>query len=114
TPKNGQSVSTWASVQKNLSYSYQVPCPSANARASGFKFNNTLGSDFAIVSDLNPGGEAVTKIAPTATKAEIKPANSRNHQGDGQNVLYADGHVDFLQSPFAGVQREGGYGDNIY
>src|SRR5207302_7958656 len=85
TPKNAQSVSTWASVQKNLSYSYQVPFPSANARASGFKFNNTLGSDFAIVSDLNPGGEAVTKIAPTATKAEIKPANSRNHQGDGQN-----------------------------
>jgi len=35
--------------------------------------------------------------------------NSSNHDKDGQNVLYGDGHVDFVQNPFVGVQR-----DNIY
>jgi prepilin-type processing-associated H-X9-DG protein len=39
----------------------------------------------------------------------MKQANSNNHDGDGQNVLFGDGHVEFLQNPFVGVQR-----DNIF
>jgi prepilin-type processing-associated H-X9-DG protein len=39
----------------------------------------------------------------------MKFANSNNHDGDGQNVLFGDGHVEFLQNPFVGVQR-----DNIF
>ena len=39
----------------------------------------------------------------------MKNANSNNHDGDGQNVLFGDGHVEFLQNPFVGVQR-----DNIF
>ena len=35
--------------------------------------------------------------------------NSLNHDGDGQNVLYGDGHVEFQQNPFVGVKR-----DNIF
>ena len=35
--------------------------------------------------------------------------NSRNHCGEGQNVLYADGHVRFQRTPAVGVD-----GDNIY
>jgi prepilin-type processing-associated H-X9-DG protein len=44
-------------------------------------------------------------------------ANSNNHNGDGQNVLYADGHVEFQNTPFAGMQRgtgTKGWRDNIY
>jgi prepilin-type processing-associated H-X9-DG protein len=39
----------------------------------------------------------------------MKQANSNNHEDDGQNVLYGDGHVEFQKNPFVGVQR-----DNIY
>ena len=35
--------------------------------------------------------------------------NSRNHNGEGQNVLFVDSHVDFVRTPLAGVYR-----DNIY
>ncbi len=36
-------------------------------------------------------------------------ANSRNHLKKGQNVLYADGHVTFVTTAFAGYNN-----DNIY
>ncbi len=38
-----------------------------------------------------------------------RPYNSRNHNGEGQNVLYQDGHVDFEKKPITGVNN-----DNIY
>ncbi|RMF75465.1 MAG: prepilin-type N-terminal cleavage/methylation domain-containing protein [Planctomycetota bacterium] len=38
-----------------------------------------------------------------------RPYNSRNHGGDGQNVLFVDGHVDFKKTAREGVQN-----DNIY
>jgi prepilin-type processing-associated H-X9-DG protein len=36
-------------------------------------------------------------------------ANSNNHDKDGQNILYGDGHVSWETNPFVGVNRE-----NIY
>lgn len=38
-----------------------------------------------------------------------RPYNSRNHAGEGQNVLHLDAHVTFEKRPTAGVN-----GDNIY
>src|SRR4051794_17596932 len=43
------------SGSKALSYSYQNPYASASAIGSGWKFNNTLGAEFAIAADINPG-----------------------------------------------------------
>jgi prepilin-type processing-associated H-X9-DG protein len=43
--------------------------------------------------------------------------NSNNHQQEGQNVLYGDGHVEFQQSCFCGPLLGIGtntYNDNIY
>ncbi len=39
----------------------------------------------------------------------MRQANSLNHGRDGQNVLFGDGHVEFVTTPFCGVKR-----DNIY
>jgi len=43
-------------------------------------------------------------------------ANSNNHGGDGQNVLYADGHVDWSPTVYCGSPRpiSGAPRDNIY
>jgi len=38
-----------------------------------------------------------------------RPFNSRNHGGEGQNVLFGDGHVEFRKQPIVGVNY-----DNIY
>jgi hypothetical protein len=38
-----------------------------------------------------------------------RPYNSRNHRGEGQNVLFVDDHVDFQKRPTVGVNN-----DNIY
>jgi len=35
--------------------------------------------------------------------------NSRNHAGEGENILFQDGHAEFLKKPIAGVNY-----DNIY
>jgi len=106
-------------VQRNLSYSYENPYASTNAISSGFKFNSSLTADFATASDINPGApgdgdqggsnDNVKAVTTTSSARDMKQGNSNNHDEDGQNVLYGDGHVTFEQNPFVGVQR-----DNIF
>lgn len=125
---NGGGNSNWpgaigTSMATNLSYSYTCPFPTSGARAAGFKINYTLASDFAIAADMNPGtsgGSTPTvdnvKAAADATRQVIINANSNNHAGDGQNVLYADGHVDWSATPYCGSPRPvlNAPRDNIY
>jgi prepilin-type N-terminal cleavage/methylation domain-containing protein/prepilin-type processing-associated H-X9-DG protein len=114
-----------------ISYSYIVPFPTSNARNQGFKLNFTLSSDFAIAADMNPGNvpagntaqaDQVSGVAYNSARSFMQKANSNNHNGDGQNVLYADGHAEFQTTPFAGMIITGNgnasfnptYRDNIY
>jgi prepilin-type N-terminal cleavage/methylation domain-containing protein/prepilin-type processing-associated H-X9-DG protein len=97
---------------KNLSYSFANPYPPTALVNSGYRLTNHLRGDFAIAADLNPG---VTKYADV-TKAKIgasdsvnDDANSRNHEQDGQNILYADGHVSWERTVLMGIAQ-----DNIY
>ncbi len=53
-----QDVSNWSDSSQSISYSYNCPFPSQNAVSGGWKFNNTLGSDFVMASDRNPGDRA--------------------------------------------------------
>jgi prepilin-type processing-associated H-X9-DG protein len=41
--------------------------------------------------------------------SEVRPGNSANHEGRGQNVLFTDGHVEFLTTRTVGPD-----GDDIY
>jgi prepilin-type processing-associated H-X9-DG protein len=54
-------------------------------------------------------------VGPTfaAGALELSRANSNNHRKVGQNVLYADGHVQFQTTPFCGVGQDVKR-DNIY
>jgi prepilin-type N-terminal cleavage/methylation domain-containing protein/prepilin-type processing-associated H-X9-DG protein len=107
------------SIQRSLSYSYQDPYPDVNAVSSGFKLNNSVSAEFAVASDINPGwtgglggggtNDNVLLVTSTSSSKDMKFGNSNNHDKDGQNVLYGDGHVEFQSNPFCGVQR-----DNIY
>jgi prepilin-type N-terminal cleavage/methylation domain-containing protein/prepilin-type processing-associated H-X9-DG protein len=107
---NKTSFTNW---RKNLSYSFANPYPDAASVENGYKLNSITGAEFAIAADMNPGvGDGFDVTLPskeTASQALMQKANSRNHQGTGQNVLYGDGHAEFQQNPFCGSKR-----DNIY
>jgi len=102
----------------NESYSYENPYPNTTAVSSGFKLNSSISAEYAVAADLNPGdsttncgytGGQVDTVTTTSSAKQMTAANSTNHSGAGENVLFGDGHVEFDQNPFVGVQR-----DNIY
>src|SRR5207245_1399965 len=100
--------------KKNLSYSFQNPYANESAVKSGWIWNDKLGAEYAVAADLNPGtSPAATDnvFKPTASSSaqEMKLANSNNHDKDGQNILYGDGHVAWESNPLVGTNR-----DNIY
>lgn len=109
---NALNKSSFTAWRKNLSYGLANPYPDAAAVNLGYVWNSTLGAEFAVAADINPGvggGYDVAAATETSGAAAMQRANSPNHQGAGQNVLFGDGHVEFVQNPFAGTKR-----DNIY
>src|SRR5438034_1365864 len=100
-------------VIKNLSYSYQEPFPNTSAIGSGWKLNNSISAEYSVGADMNPGttgnNDNVLAVNVSSSAKDMKQGNSNNHDEDGENVLYGDGHVEWQQNPFVGPQR-----DNIY
>jgi hypothetical protein len=88
----------------NLSYSYADPYSSA----PGYRLNDTKPSDFVLMADQNPGAPAA-QYEYNAPSLDLAKANSRNHGGSGQNVLFAYGEVRFIKTPYCGIGQ-----DNIY
>jgi prepilin-type N-terminal cleavage/methylation domain-containing protein/prepilin-type processing-associated H-X9-DG protein len=108
--------SNFTDIKKNLSYSYQNPFISDGASASVEMMFKTCGgpsAELALAADMNPGltgdGKNVLAVNVGMNAKDMKQGNSSNHDGDGQNVLYGDGHVEWQSNPFVGVKR-----DNIY
>jgi len=97
-------------VYDNLSYSYANPYPNDSAVTAGYKVNNALGPEFVMAGDINPGKSNanynVTIVTTNSPATSMKKGNSSNHDGDGQNALYGDGHVAFDSNPFLGVNRD--------
>jgi type II secretory pathway pseudopilin PulG len=97
----------------NLSYSYASPF----SGYAGYHINSDdLPGAFALMADKNPGSSSAA-VAHDASPLELAKANSLNHQQAGQNVLYADGSIEFQTTPYCGVGRDverHADGDNIY
>lgn len=113
--------SNWESIPQNMTYSLAAPFPSAAAAKAGFLWKNSMNPQFAIAADINPGTRGGTDtpnnvVGPHHDDPDFKlaAANSNNHKNKGQNVLYADGHVEFQTTPYCGAMRPGGTYDNIY
>ena len=71
-------------------------------------------SRLAVAADKGPYVDVTVAtpppdLSPDAPQKAWAPFNSRNHNGTGQNVLFADGHASFERIPIVGVDR-----DNIY
>jgi prepilin-type N-terminal cleavage/methylation domain-containing protein/prepilin-type processing-associated H-X9-DG protein len=123
--------SSWGEPGANpityLSYSMQCPFPQTTAVQGGFKWNVTLDAQYPLAGDMNPGDTTTGGPKGTGTAPEIvttgsapidmQVGNSLNHSSDGQNVLYADAHVEWQVQPYAGETRGQGsntWNDNIY
>jgi len=119
-PNGAQAYSGWTAVPTNLTYSYLVPFPTTAAVNDGFQLKN-LGAEYAVAADINPGNtggtgtqaDNVTNARFDSPRSTMQNANTNNHNGDGQNILYGDGHAEWNSTPFAGMQRQG-YRDNVY
>jgi prepilin-type processing-associated H-X9-DG protein len=107
--------SNFTDWRKNLSYSMHNPYVSDGVLDEKGKttwWTMSLPADFALAADLNPGTFASRDARSVSLQSKpdaMRKANSTNHEGDGQNVLYGDGHVEFQNNPLCGVER-----DNIY
>jgi len=85
-----------------------------------FRFPGGARTPEAFFQLIEEGLDAVTEPPYSAQPFKLARANSNNHGRAGQNVLYADGHVEFQNSPFCGMLRASTFGgtntmrDNIY
>jgi hypothetical protein len=70
--------------------------------------------DLAVLADRNPHTRVQLTRQPIVSPDAGPLANSPNHHGAGQNVLYLSGEVQWHETPLAGPLREGGLRDHIY
>ena len=92
----------------NLSYGIQIPFGPPSTRAFDGNDNRMI-----IAADKGPYITADVQGPPPGLNYEDsklwRPYNTPHHSRDGQSVLFADGHADFVRVPTAGVDY-----DNIY
>ena len=111
----------------NLCYSIQNPYPRYNALANGFTWTANLNAAFPIAADINPNDAPANNFrvglnangtagipndafgvpfsyvnAYSYPDVYQQQLNSGNHNKVGQNVLFADGHVEFKKTSFVG------------
>jgi prepilin-type N-terminal cleavage/methylation domain-containing protein/prepilin-type processing-associated H-X9-DG protein len=106
----------WTNITKNLSYSYENPFAGNSALAYGWQFKNP-DATYAVAGDMNPGSSVpnstitggVTTVQTSSPNSQMRMGNSANHDQDGQNVLFGDGHAEWENNPFCGSGH-----DNIY
>jgi prepilin-type N-terminal cleavage/methylation domain-containing protein/prepilin-type processing-associated H-X9-DG protein len=105
--------SNFTDEKKNLGYSFANFYPLDTVATAGYRLTNLLSAEFAVGADRNPGvsnnGDNVYAPALGSASSVMAQANSENHEHDGQNVLYGDGHVSWQLTPFCGAQN-----DNIF
>lgn len=99
------------SALNNLSYSVECQFPTTTALSANWGWDASLAPDYAIAADLNPGSSppggvaGPDKVHVSDGSSVLMGANSPNHKREGQNVLYADFHVEWMSTCFAGAQH---------
>ncbi len=111
-PAKPATTANFSAVAKHLGYSYANCYPSSASVAAGYKVAGKLPNDFPLMADMNPGTKRHANVAAVkkgSPKSVVELGNSENHEQEGQNVLYADGRVEYKLTPLCGVAD-----NNIY
>jgi hypothetical protein len=97
----------YANIQADDLISYSFAYPYTATGTVGDWWKSTGDASLPLVADIAPlGGTGKPKSNPAGTGPT---ANSGNHMRDGENVAFADGHVEFVRTPQVGHGN-----DNIY
>ncbi len=99
-------------ANSQVSYGYQVPYGTTGHPSADRHQRMVLAADrgpYSRALEIGVPNPGVPDLTANADPANWSPWNSPNHGGEGQNVLYADSHADFQQTPIVGVDD-----DNIY
>ena len=91
--------------ERNLSYSFANPYAADSAIGLGYKLNGNVAADLAIAADRNDGDQLIS-VASNSPASEQRKINSRNHDQDGQNVLFNDMHVEWTNISFWGANKD--------
>ncbi len=87
--------------RNHISYSFRIRCHKTPAQ--------TNQSSKPMLSDMNPLfenlPEDLEQFAIQVDK-ELENLNSNNHRRRGQNILFCDGHVEFVKTRFIGVEKD--------
>lgn len=93
----------------NLSYAYQYQHSTTARKIIGTSDDPT----FPVAADSNPYVKGSVASAVDQDRLSQWRGNSTNHTNrEGQNILFVDGHVDFLKAPDAGPSGTHGFGAN--
>ena len=109
-----RSRTNFSDIKKHLAYSMHNPYVRDGVVPAEDKtyWTSGMSAGFPVAADVNPGtagGDDVTKATVNLSARDMKVSNSSNHDKDGQNILYGDGHVSWESNPLVGIERE-----NIY
>jgi prepilin-type N-terminal cleavage/methylation domain-containing protein/prepilin-type processing-associated H-X9-DG protein len=85
--------SNFTDFRKNLGYSYADPYPDASVASAGYQLSDHMNPALPLAACLNPGDGG----------------NCFTHERQGQNVLFADGHVSWETTRRCGLGK-----DDIY
>jgi prepilin-type N-terminal cleavage/methylation domain-containing protein/prepilin-type processing-associated H-X9-DG protein len=94
---------------RNLSYSISNPYPStAGGVKNGYAWTTSAPPTLAVASDRcdNANFGSAGSINASSPQSDQRKLNSKNHQLEGQNVLYADGHAEWSGTTFCGDQND--------
>lgn len=97
---------------QEVSYGYQVPYGKHGRPSSMCDQRMPLAADkgpYGAALESGAKNPGVPTLRFDASPDDWMPWNSPNHATEGQCVLFADSHVEFLAKPIAGVKN-----DNIY
>lgn len=110
----------FTSLSANLSYSYSDPFASTAVASSGYRMTSSMDPGFAVAADINPGtsstpsgADNVLIVNTSSSSQQMLAGNSNNHQKAGQNVLFADGHVEFDANCLDGLNHDNIYTSNL-
>src|SRR5690606_37323961 len=103
---NGSSAHSNFPSEANLSYSLATPYYATESGKARYMWKNTLGSEFAVAGDMNPGTPQLLTTGADAGQRQLRLLNSYNHNQGGQNVLFCAGYVAFSQPPFVRFKKD--------
>jgi prepilin-type N-terminal cleavage/methylation domain-containing protein len=105
--------------RENLTYSSAMQYPTSdpsidpgNGGQWGYQYGRDMKAGLPLMSDMNPGDGGSPKLSTltlNSADADMRQGNSLNHGRTGQNVLFVDGRVEWMTTPFCGLDR-----DNIF